>query len=115
MKKPVGTFGSRNNGLHQTRLYPAGDVVVQGGVLATNFMKSCTLARRLAQATNLPIWIKANAGTPRVVGAEVIYDTTPEQFALRAAELLEAGVSFIGGCCGTSPDFVRAIKQELGV
>jgi methionine synthase I (cobalamin-dependent) len=71
------------------------------------------IARRLSLATDLPIWIKANAGIPKVVGAEVIYETTPEQFASRAGELLEAGVSFIGGCCGTSPDFVRALRKEL--
>ena len=71
------------------------------------------IARRFSQATNLPIWIKANAGIPKMVGAEVTYETTPEQFASRAGELLAAGVSFIGGCCGTSPEFIRALKKEL--
>ena len=71
------------------------------------------IARRFSQATDLPIWIKANAGIPKMVGAEVTYETTPEQFASRAGELLAAGVSFIGGCCGTSPEFIRALKKEL--
>ena len=71
------------------------------------------IARRFSQATDLPIWIKANAGIPKMVGGEVIYETTPEQFAARAGELLKAGVSFIGGCCGTSPEFIRALKKEL--
>jgi len=71
------------------------------------------IARRLAQATERPIWIKANAGIPKVVGADVVYDTTPEQFASRAAELITAGATFIGGCCGTNPDFIRALCKEL--
>ncbi len=71
------------------------------------------VAKRLAQATDLPIWIKANAGIPKLVDGGVVYDTTPEQFATRARELLDAGVCFIGGCCGTSPAFIQAIQQEL--
>ncbi len=71
------------------------------------------IARRLGQATELPIWIKANAGIPKLVGGEVTYETTPEQFATRARELIEAGVSFIGGCCGTSPEFIRALQKEI--
>lgn len=71
------------------------------------------VARRLAGATDLPIWIKANAGIPKLVDGKVVYETTPEQFASRARELSEAGVSFIGGCCGTSPDFIQALKREL--
>ncbi len=71
------------------------------------------IAKRLSSATDLPIWIKANAGIPKVVGGEVIYDTTPEEFAVRGGDLLEAGASFIGGCCGTSPDFIQALRKEL--
>ncbi len=72
-----------------------------------------SIARRLAQATELPIWIKANAGVPQLVGDQVVYETTPEQFASHVGKLLDAGVVFIGGCCGTSPDFIRAIKRKL--
>ncbi len=71
------------------------------------------IAGRLSSATDLPIWIKANAGIPKVVGTEAVYETTAEQFASRAGELLEAGVSFLGGCCGTSPEFIAALKKEF--
>ena len=72
-----------------------------------------SIARRLAQATELPIWIKANAGVPQLVGDQLVYETTPEQFASHVGKLLDAGVVFIGVCCGTSPDFLRAIKRKL--
>lgn len=71
------------------------------------------IGRRLRAACSLPVWIKANAGMPRVVDGEVVYETTPDQFAARAAELAAAGVSFIGGCCGTSPEFIAALSRKL--
>jgi methionine synthase I (cobalamin-dependent) len=72
-----------------------------------------SIAKRFAVATDLPIWIKANAGIPKLVDGKATYETTAEQFAARAVELREAGVSFIGGCCGTGPDFIRALNKEL--
>lgn len=66
------------------------------------------IARRLKAATDRPIWIKANAGLPEMEGTEVVYRTTPEEFVAVIPELIAAGAGFVGGCCGTSPDFVRA-------
>jgi methionine synthase I (cobalamin-dependent) len=68
----------------------------------------------LHAATDRPIWIKANAGVPQVVGDQVVYGATAEQFAEHGPELVAAGASFIGGCCGTNPDFIRALKQRIG-
>ena len=72
-----------------------------------------TISRRLMAACDLPVWIKANAGIPKVIDGDIIYETAPEQFASRAAELVNAGVSFIGGCCGTSPEFIAALSRKL--
>ena len=69
--------------------------------------------RELAGATGCPIWLKPNAGAPELVGFETIYKTTPAEFAAGAAALVQAGVAFIGGCCGTTPDFVAALKIAL--
>ena len=63
----------------------------------------------MSAATDRPIWIKANAGLPELVDGEARYTTTPEEFASHRDELLAAGASFIGGCCGTSPEFIRAL------
>jgi methionine synthase I (cobalamin-dependent) len=71
------------------------------------------IGRRMAVASDLPVWIKANAGIPKVVDGEVVYEITPEQFSSRASQLADAGVSFIGGCCGTSPEFIAALSKEL--
>jgi len=71
------------------------------------------VCQRLKQASSLPVWIKANAGLPRLVDGAVIYDVTPEHFASTAMEILAAGASFIGGCCGTTPDFIQEISRRL--
>ncbi len=71
------------------------------------------IANRLAKATELPIWIKANAGIPQIVGGDTVYETNPEQFACQAHDLVESGVSFVGGCCGTNPEFIKALNKEF--
>jgi 5-methyltetrahydrofolate--homocysteine methyltransferase len=64
-------------------------------------------------ATHRPLWIKANAGIPEVVGGEIVYRTSPEQFAAHAPALLAAGAQFVGGCCGTSPAYIAALCKEI--
>jgi 5-methyltetrahydrofolate--homocysteine methyltransferase len=71
------------------------------------------VARRLKSATDRPVWIKANAGLPVMEDGRVIYRTAAEDFASHVSELLAAGVSFIGGCCGTNPSFIRAVCAKL--
>jgi methionine synthase I (cobalamin-dependent) len=68
----------------------------------------------LARATERPIWIKPNAGLPELEGGEVVYRTTPEAFSRDVRKLVEAGAQFVGGCCGTSPAFIEAVRRELG-
>jgi methionine synthase I (cobalamin-dependent) len=71
------------------------------------------ICQRLRAATSLPLWIKPNAGTPEVVDGRCAYPTTPAEFARSTAALVHAGANFVGGCCGTSPDFIRALKNEV--
>ncbi|HAM70491.1 MAG TPA: methionine synthase [Verrucomicrobiales bacterium] len=71
------------------------------------------VCRRLRSACAQPIWIKANAGLPERVDGVIRYRTTPEAFARWIPPLLEAGASFVGGCCGTSPAFIRAAAVHL--
>ena len=67
----------------------------------------------LAAATPLPVWIKPNAGLPELENGEVVYRTTPSEFAAKVPKLREAGARFVGGCCGTSPEFIQAMRREL--
>jgi 5-methyltetrahydrofolate--homocysteine methyltransferase len=59
------------------------------------------------------LWAKPNAGLPRLVDDEVVYDATPEYMGRIALQLREAGAQVIGGCCGTTPEHVAAIVAAL--
>jgi methionine synthase I (cobalamin-dependent) len=67
------------------------------------------ICQRLHAACDLPIWIKPNAGLPVIEGAAIHYATTADYFASHFAALRDAGASFVGGCCGSTPEFVRAL------
>ena len=73
------------------------------------------VCRRFRAATALPLWMKPNAGLPRwESGGAATYATEPEEFARSAMALVEAGASFIGGCCGTSPEYIRSLAALMG-
>jgi 5-methyltetrahydrofolate--homocysteine methyltransferase len=72
-----------------------------------------SICRRLHASSDRPIWIKPNAGLPVLKEGKVIYNTTPDQFANAVPDIIAAGASFIGGCCGTDPAFIRAIRKQL--
>jgi methionine synthase I (cobalamin-dependent) len=75
-----------------------------------NYVLVC---QQLRAATDRPVWIKPNAGLPSVEGGRVVYRIGPEEFASHVPALVQAGANFIGGCCGTTPAFIKAIIQKL--
>ncbi len=66
---------------------------------------------RMAATTTRPLSAQPNAGLPRAVGDRRIYLASPEYMAQYARRLIQAGVRFIGGCCGTTPEHVRRIRE----
>ncbi len=70
---------------------------------------SVPICQRLHSACRLPIWIKPNAGLPTIEGTAIRYATSAEYFASHYAALAAAGASFVGGCCGSTPEFIRAL------
>jgi len=71
------------------------------------------ICQELRAATNLPIWIKANAGQPQYEDGKIVYRITPDEFASHAPALRDAGANFIGGCCGTTPAHLQAVANIL--
>jgi 5-methyltetrahydrofolate--homocysteine methyltransferase len=66
--------------------------------------------QELSQSTDLPIWFKPNAGLPRTDDeGRLQYDVTPDIMAEQVAAWVSAGARLIGGCCGTSPEHLKAI------
>ena len=87
---------------------------VVGANCGVGIAQAVPVCRRMRTASNRPIWIKPNAGLPTMEGDRAVYRTTPDEFASFVPALHEAGASIIGGCCGTTPDFVRALRAKLG-
>ena len=69
--------------------------------------------QRLAEHTSLPLVAKLNAGLPDPETGE--YSLSPEEYARLLEPVLELPVAFVGGCCGTSPDYIQAIKARFGM
>ncbi len=70
---------------------------------------------RVRAVTSLPLAAQPNAGMPRSVEGRNIYLCSPEYMASYARKFVAAGVQLIGGCCGTTPDHIRAMKSALRV
>jgi 5-methyltetrahydrofolate--homocysteine methyltransferase len=71
------------------------------------------IVKELAENCSCPISIQPNAGMPHLVDGKTIFPMTPEDFGKWAPELVKAGATFIGGCCGTTPAHIKAIKEAL--
>ena len=68
---------------------------------------------RYQQATDLPVMAQPNAGQPKLIEMKVVYDETPDQMVKGVVPLLEIGANIIGGCCGSTPDHIRAFRQAM--
>lgn len=69
------------------------------------------LVRMMVEATDLPVLAMPTPGLPQLVKGRIAYDTSPEYFAKAAVRLLEEGARIVGGCCGTTPDHIRELRQ----
>ncbi len=70
---------------------------------------------RYLEISELPIMAQPNAGQPKLVDMKVVYDETPDQMVRGVVPLLEAGARIIGGCCGSTPDHIRAFRQAMNM
>lgn len=75
---------------------------------------SDALVSEFLASAALPLWIKPNAGVPRVVGGSIVYDVTPEILAEHVRGYIAAGARIVGGCCGVTPAHIAEIAGVLG-
>lgn len=71
------------------------------------------IAHTMRGLTKKPLMVKSNAGLPKVVHGISVYKETPQMMAARIAELKAAGVAIVGGCCGTTPEYIRAFRAAI--
>ena len=69
--------------------------------------------RQMAEAAYIPILAKPNAGLPELIDGNTVYQTEPEEFAEIGAKLVDEGANVIGGCCGTTPEHIAALKSAV--
>lgn len=70
------------------------------------------LIQQMLSLTNLPVIVNPNAGLPRQVDGKTVYDITPDQFADIMEEMAADGVWLMGGCCGTTPEYIKLIHDR---
>lgn len=70
-------------------------------------------AEKMRAATSRPLSAQPNAGLPREVGGRMIYMTSPEYMAKYSKRLIQTGVRFVGGCCGTTPEHIKLLSNAV--
>ena len=73
------------------------------------------LLARMAPFARVPLMVQANAGLPRIEDGRTLYDIDAESYAHAAEALLDAGATIVGGCCGTSPDYIARIRALVSM
>ena len=71
------------------------------------------IAREFRAVSKLPLIIQSNAGLPEIRGDATVYPESPEFMAEKSKELVAAGVNIVGGCCGTTPEHIKTIRQAI--
>ncbi len=95
------------------RLVEAGADIV-GANCGNGIADMIEITRQIRAAVgHTPILIHANAGMPVLEGGRTVFRDTPADMASRVKELIAAGASIIGGCCGTNPDHIAAMAREV--
>ncbi len=76
-------------------------------------VQMAVIVSQFTSVTALPVLAQPNAGKPRLVGDKTVFDMAPAPFAAGIAECIRAGARLVGGCCGTSPEHIRAVAEML--
>ena len=100
---------------------PAAMVAMLEGMGADAIGANCSLgprqlsavAEELLEYATVPVLLKPNAGLPEIKNGKTVYDVTPEEFGLDVAALVNKGVRICGGCCGTTPKYIKAIVNSI--
>jgi 5-methyltetrahydrofolate--homocysteine methyltransferase len=71
------------------------------------------IVKEMSQVGGIYLSVKPNAGFPEIVNEEIVYNETPGNFAKLSKEFIKMGARLIGGCCGTTPEFIKKIKEQI--
>ena len=71
-----------------------------------------TVAEELLKNASIPVILKPNAGLPKSVDGKTVFDITPQEFADELTDIVKTGVRVCGGCCGTTPEYIKALTDK---
>ncbi|MBO4650352.1 MAG: homocysteine S-methyltransferase family protein [Clostridiales bacterium] len=108
------------DGKLMTGASPAAMVAMLEGMHADAIGANCSLGpdqligvvEEYLEYASVPVLLKPNAGLPRSENGKTVYDVFPPEFSESVGKLLEKGVRIAGGCCGTTPDYIRAVVEK---
>ncbi|MBO5889720.1 MAG: homocysteine S-methyltransferase family protein [Clostridia bacterium] len=75
--------------------------------------KLAPVVEKYLKYSSLPVILKPNAGLPRVIDGKTVFDVEPEEFSLEVLSLIKKGVRIVGGCCGTTPSYIKAVSKKI--
>lgn len=109
------------DGKLMTGATPAAMVAMLEGMGADAIGANCSLgpaklagvARELLACASVPVMLKPNAGLPKVIDGKAVYDVLPDQFAQELTALVNEGLRVVGGCCGTTPQYIQALHAAV--
>jgi 5-methyltetrahydrofolate--homocysteine methyltransferase len=73
------------------------------------------VVEKYLEYSSVPVLLKPNAGLPKVINGTTVYDVPPQEFADTVAELIDKGVRIAGGCCGTTPEYIKALTEKASL
>lgn len=108
------------DGKLMTGATPAAMVAMLEGMGVDALGANCSLgpkqlrgvAEELLQYASVPVLLKPNAGLPRDVNGKTVFDVMPEEFAGELEALIQKGLRVVGGCCGTTPEYIKAVTEK---
>ncbi len=71
------------------------------------------IVAEILRYSTVPVVVQANAGLPKMGCGQAVYDIGPKEYAAQVLEMVEMGVALVGGCCGTTPEYIRHLKEAL--
>lgn len=115
-KPVIASVTFQDNGKMLTGASPVQAVTLIEGLGADMVAVNCSLGpselmpivKEMLSVATIPMLVQANAGLPKFRDGQTYYDITPEDFASSVSEMIDSGISGFGGCCGTTPDHIRA-------
>jgi 5-methyltetrahydrofolate--homocysteine methyltransferase len=89
------------------------DIVALNCGTGMDMARARQAVERYRKVTSLPVMVQPNAGQPKLINLQVVYDETPDQMVMGVAPLLDAGTNILGACCGSTPEHIRAFRQAM--